>query len=395
VLILTVALVQWLISIRGFCITFVSPRQSLTQTAMSLRGKATLEIIQPIDFISRSKEFNDSGSLDAPVIPSGGVEITWDEIDCRDWNLTWNLPRFRRSLRLFKEVDRLLGLAMIEYAIAFGTALGFVRHASFIPWDDDVDIVVHEDVREDIIELFENNTAYCTLSCGWTCSLKIFFCDGPKVPKWNWTYPYIDVFLATAEYRDYDPSEGGYDNNIYRESSEYISKSPSRRKEMGFHSDESKENSNTLDDKSLNDQESNSEGFEITSMDIAFEQRLEKDLDHDDANSLYFQNYHGVIEGFYGNQLANAEDECIKEQIMFPPKRVKFAGISISAPHDIHTHLKIMYGDHYRETCKANSYNHAQESLKANVGHEAFESCESVLRNCSDIYKDFFRWTLQ
>jgi len=386
VLILTLTLVQWLTSVRGFCITFVSPRQSLTQTVMSLRWKASPEIIQPI---SRTKELNDSGSTDVAVIPSGGVEITWDEIDCRDWNLTWNLQRFRRSLRLLKEVDRLLGLAMIDYAIAFGTALGFVRHASFIPWDDDLDIVVHEDAREDIIELFRNNSAYCTLSCGWTCSLKIFFCDGPKVPKWNWTYPYVDIFLATAAYRAYDSKEGDNDNNIYGESSEYIFEIPSRRREMRFHSDESWENSNPCDDKSLNDWESNSEGFEeISSMDVAFEHRLEKDLDNDDANSLYFQNY-------YGTKPANAEDESIKEQIMFPPKRVKFAGISVSAPHDVHTHLKIIYGDNYRETCKANSYNHAQESLKANVGHEAFESCERVLRNCSDIYKDFFRWTLQ
>lgn len=283
---------------------------------------------------------------------------------------------------MLNEVDRLLGLAEIEYAIVFGTALGYVRHASFIPWDDDMDIVVHEDAREDIIKLFANQSAYCTLPCGWTCSFKIFFCDGPKVPKWNWTYPYVDVFLATTL-----SSEDEYLYNFATiESSDFIDDVLLSRREMGFDIDQPKEHS-LPSDRSFNDDGRNSEdGFEENaSMDV-FERWMENGF----PNSIDIES-----AAFWRESSPEDADQSIEKQIIFPSQRVKFAGIYISAPQDVHTHLKIIYGNDYRETCKANSYDHAQETLRKNHGREQLESCEMVLKSCSHIYKDFFHWTLK
>lgn len=66
------------------------------------------------------------------------------------------------QLEILKNVDAFCTTHGIKYFLAYGSAIGAIRHKGFIPWDDDIDIVMLRDDYERFVELYNHqpNSVY-------------------------------------------------------------------------------------------------------------------------------------------------------------------------------------------------------------------------------------------
>lgn len=111
-----------------------------------------------------------------------------------------------KLLEMLKDFDFVCKKYGLEYMICGGTLLGAVRHRGFIPWDDDVDVMMHREYYEKVSEAFSKEfkdkyQVCCEMSNvrAPSSSMKIYF-NGTKyveVLSENWQKPhgiFLDVF---------------------------------------------------------------------------------------------------------------------------------------------------------------------------------------------------------
>lgn len=61
------------------------------------------------------------------------------------------------QLDILKKIDEFCKFNNLRYYLAYGTLIGAIRHKGYIPWDDDIDIVMPRDDYEKFLEKFNHD----------------------------------------------------------------------------------------------------------------------------------------------------------------------------------------------------------------------------------------------
>lgn len=64
------------------------------------------------------------------------------------------------QVKILSYVDMICRKHQIKYSLYGGTLIGAIRHKGFIPWDDDIDIIMPREDYKRLIQVFDNNGIY-------------------------------------------------------------------------------------------------------------------------------------------------------------------------------------------------------------------------------------------
>ena len=104
------------------------------------------------------------------------------------------------SLDILKEIHAFCVKHKIRYSLAYGTLIGAIRHKGFIPWDDDLDIVMPREDYERFIHEYIDNDNYKLYAPEKGNSLLLYarMCEMKKTHSWSimpWRREKAGVFI--------------------------------------------------------------------------------------------------------------------------------------------------------------------------------------------------------
>ena len=121
------------------------------------------------------------------------------------------------SLDILKDVHDFCVKNNIKYSLCGGTLIGAIRHNGFIPWDDDVDIVMPRPEYERFIHAYKSEKGYKLFSpevaSGTPVRIRLSkVCDMERTVMDNGAFVWTNVVTGVGI--DIIPAEGAPDNEV-------------------------------------------------------------------------------------------------------------------------------------------------------------------------------------
>ena len=149
-----------------------------------------------------------------------GIDISkviWDPVDLQTEDIPLLADRwgdsYHEAIEMLRIIDEIFTDEGVTYFLWAGSLIGAERHADIIPWDDDIDIIIVEQKNLPRLEKRLDEAGLSILKRKY--ETKIFYKDKPNIPKYRYSWPFVDVFYC-SKYKDevnyYE--QGGDDGSI-------------------------------------------------------------------------------------------------------------------------------------------------------------------------------------
>ena len=224
-------------------------------------------------------------------------------------------------LKLLKSFDAICKSLNLTYMIQGGTLLGAVRHHGFIPWDDDIDLLMTREDYEKLQKYLKNNKDFrITLAYDWyvQCRQIRFRTTDNDNPC------FLDIMLY-----DYGKNDDTYDWD-----KEWLEKKTQIYEKM------LQENPDTVHawEKEGCVDSSTPLGKKVGEL---FKKYYDSQIDH----SITKDNYTSLDFGI--DNIVSHFNRTFTKNLMFPVVKLKFENIEVPAPKEYNLYLKRQYGDIY------------------------------------------------
>jgi len=119
------------------------------------------------------------------------------------------------AIRLLKKTIDVLDEFNINHLLISGTLLGFIRHNDFIPWDDDIDLLVDSSILKRLGDIANRHPDLSVFYKTKYDSIKLCFTNGEIIGDLSWDnciitesitkdkklkFPFIDLFIYESGY---------------------------------------------------------------------------------------------------------------------------------------------------------------------------------------------------